>query len=106
MLIWLGVSADGDIICTRACCWVLGPAHLKKPAPYDRSRRRMLQLQRLACMLEPLQCNCWLSGLQGVVDVLDEIIQAQRTKVYMLQRLCLQFLGELRNKKGRVTFRI
>ena len=66
----------------------------------------MLQLQGLAVILPSMQCTCWLSGLQGVVDVLDEIIQAQRTEVNMLQRLCLQFLGELRNKKGRVSFRI
>lgn len=59
----------------------------------------MLQLQGLAITLPALQCACWLSGLQSVVDVLDQIIQAQRTKVDMLQRLCLQLLGKLRHKE-------
>ena len=66
----------------------------------------MLQLQGLAVILPTLQCTCWLSGLQSVVDVLDEIIQAQRSKVDVLQCLCLKVLGELRDKKRRVSVRI
>lgn len=52
-------------------------------------------------MLSALQGTCWLSGLQSVVYILDEIIQAQCSEVNMLQRLGLRFSRKLHDKKGR-----